>query len=116
MFGLSPRETEERLRVARALEGLPRLAAALREARLCWSAVRELSRLAIAETEDAWIDAATGKTVREIEALVSRRREGDFPSDPPSPGPRRHVLRFEVTAETYATWRDAVAQLRQECG
>src|SRR5262245_29331943 len=65
LFGLGPRETEERLRVARALEGLPFMAAALRDAQLCWSAVRELSRVAIPETEAAWLEAAAGKTVRQ---------------------------------------------------
>ncbi|HZO12095.1 MAG TPA: hypothetical protein VFB62_02520, partial [Polyangiaceae bacterium] len=116
MFGLGPRETEERLRVARALEGLPAMAAALREAELCWSAVRELSRIAVGETEQAWLDVASGKTVRQIEALVSRREPGDLPDDPPKPGPRRRVLRFEVTADTYALWREAVAELRREMG
>src|SRR5215813_1056095 len=42
--GLSARQTEERLRVGLALESLPRLAAALFEGRVCFSAVRELSR------------------------------------------------------------------------
>jgi len=116
MFGLGPRETEERLRVARALEGLPCMAGALREARLCWSAVRELSRVAVAETEQAWLSVASGKTVRQIEALVSGREPGDLPDDPVHPGPRRHVLRFEVTADTYALWREAVARLRREVG
>jgi len=116
MFGLGPRETEERLRVARALEGLPAMGAALRQGALCWSAVRELSRVAVAETEPAWLAVASGKTVREIEALVSGRELGDLPEDPASPGPRRHVLRFEVTADTYALWREAVARLRREVG
>lgn len=116
IFGLGPRETEERLRVARALEGLPCMAEALREARVCWSAVRELSRVAIPETEQAWLDISVGKTVRQIEALVSRRQPGDLPDDSPHPDARRHVLRFEVSADAYALWREAVAQLRREAG
>src|SRR4029453_18977604 len=53
---------------------------------------------------------------RKIEQLWSGREKGDSPEDRPDPRVEPHVLRFEVTAETYATWRDAVALLRQESG
>src|SRR5262245_60760530 len=56
LFGCGPREAEERLRVARALETLPETAAALRAGRLCWSAVRELSRVAVPENERVWLE------------------------------------------------------------
>src|SRR5262245_22058751 len=46
VLGLSPRQTEERLRVGRALVRLPRLDAALASGELAWSAVRELTRVA----------------------------------------------------------------------
>jgi hypothetical protein len=54
LFGLSRRATEEKLRVAGALEALPQLAEALRSAKLNWSVVRELSRVAVPETEHEW--------------------------------------------------------------
>src|SRR5689334_25284159 len=41
---------EERLRVAEALESLPQMDDALASGRLSWSAVRELTRVATAET------------------------------------------------------------------
>src|SRR5215208_4548805 len=44
--GLSPRQTEERLRVGAVLTELPELDAALAAGRLHFSAVRELSRVA----------------------------------------------------------------------
>ncbi len=43
IVGLTPRQTEERLRVAMALEGLPRASAALAEGRIHFTAVRELT-------------------------------------------------------------------------
>src|SRR5204863_7475110 len=49
LFGYKPRSTQERLRVAEALEQLPALARALEQGRLHWSAVRELTRGAVAE-------------------------------------------------------------------
>jgi 5-methylcytosine-specific restriction endonuclease McrA len=51
--------------------------------------------------------------VREIEQLVTGRTRGDLPTDAPRPQARRHVLRFEVHAETLATFREAVKSLRQ---
>src|SRR6266487_5124250 len=48
--GLSPRQTEDRLRVGKALEDLPRLSSSLAEGQLPFSAVRELSRVVTPET------------------------------------------------------------------
>jgi hypothetical protein len=76
--------------------------------------VRELSRVADEHTEADWICAARGKTAREIERLVSGRKPGDLPSDPAKPEARRHVLRLDLSAESYATFREAVAKLRRE--
>src|SRR4030095_10076506 len=61
LFGCGPREAESPWRVARALETLPETAAALRAGRMCWSAVRELSRVAVPENECAWLEGAGGK-------------------------------------------------------
>ena len=114
LLGYSPRTTEEKLRTAQALEHLPELAHALREGAVSWSVVRELSRVATPETERAWLEAAAGKRARQVEQLVSGRIPGDRPTDPARPEARRHVLRFEVSAETFATFREAVAHLRRQ--
>jgi hypothetical protein len=70
LFGYSPRLTLEKLRVAKALDSLPRLAATLREGNASWSSVRELTRVATRATERDWLEAARGRTVREVEQLV----------------------------------------------
>src|SRR6266511_5597119 len=46
ILGYRRRSTDERLRVAEALENLPELGQALREGRMSWSVVRELTRVA----------------------------------------------------------------------
>ena len=66
----------ERLRVAESLTDLPATREALRTGALSWSVVRELTRVAVAETEGEWLAAASGKTAREVEQLVSGRRPG----------------------------------------
>src|SRR6266446_3069769 len=60
LFGYTRRSTEERLRVAEALERLPELDQALRDGRVSWSVARELTRIATEENERAWLDLARG--------------------------------------------------------
>jgi hypothetical protein len=116
IFGYRPRFTQERLRVAEALEELPQLERTLRDGELSWSAVRELTRIATRTTEQSWIAAARGRSLRDVEKLVSGRKPGDLPNDPASPEAKRHTLRFEVSAHVLATFRDAMAKLRRETG
>ena len=116
LFGYEARFTNERLRVAEALEELPELSRALREGRSSWSVARELTRVATPETEAEWMAVAQGRTSREVERLVSGRRPGDRPDDPAEAALLRHVLRFEVRAETRALVREALAKLRREAG
>jgi hypothetical protein len=116
LFGYRPRFTQERLRVAEALEELPELERALRDGELSWSAVRELTRVATLNTQAAWLAAARGRSLRDVETLVSGKKPGDRPSDPASPDAKRHALRFEVSAEVLATFRDAMAKLRRDTG
>src|SRR5688572_24765624 len=55
VFGYGPRLASERLRVAEAIAELPMLRDALAGGDLSWSAVRELTRVAILSTESEWI-------------------------------------------------------------
>jgi hypothetical protein len=115
-LGLSGRETEERLRVGRALAGLPALDRALASGELCWSAVRELTRVATRETEEAWVDWAKHRRVRQIEDAVASRRPGDEPRDRSDPTLVEHRLAFKVRAETMALFRDLQAAVRADLG
>jgi hypothetical protein len=116
LFGYSSRWIDERLRVAEALDGLPELAQSLRDGAISWSAVRELTRVASPQNEHRWLEVAKGRTLRQVEEMVAGRKHGDEPSDPMQPSLRRHVLRFEVSGETVATFRDAMAMLRRASG
>jgi hypothetical protein len=48
--------------------------------------------------------------------MVSGHKLGDSPCDPTDAALRRHVLRMEVSAETFATFREAMAKLRRDAG
>lgn len=115
LFGFSRRQTEERLRVARALDALPRMTGALGAGHLSWSAVRELTRIATADTEAEWIEEARSRTVRELERMVVCREPGDRPSDRPKAEPRKRVV-LDLTAPTWALLQEARAQLVRQGG
>ncbi len=72
-MGYGPQVASERLRVAEALEALPAIEEALATGELSYSAVRELTRIATAKTEEAWLDACEGKNLRQ-----NRRRSGTW--------------------------------------
>src|SRR5690242_12589768 len=65
LFGYGPRLVQEKVRVAEALEALPITEHALKEGAVCWSVVRELTRVVTPETECEWLAAVQGRTVRE---------------------------------------------------
>lgn len=113
---LSHRQTEERLRVGRALPGLPALDEALATGGLSFSTVRELSRIATAETEQAWVDWSAGRGARDIEKAVAARQKGQRPTDAGDPSRVKHRLRFEVKAETMALFRDVQARIKSDLG
>jgi len=113
LFGYTRRTVQEKLRVAQALEELPSLSRALKTGSLGWSAARELTRVAVPDTEQEWLELARGKTLRQLEELVAGKRPGDEPSAAGLPSATRRVLRFEVAAETFALFREALSSLRR---
>ena len=116
VLGHTPRVTEERLRVARALQDLPALAEALETGSLCWTAVRELTRVATPETERQWLAAARNQTVRQVERMVSGLARGAEPGDRKDPEAQKHALHLNIRPETLALFREAADRLRREAG
>jgi hypothetical protein len=55
-----------------------------------------------------------GISARQVEHLVAGHQVGDLPSDPPDERLRRQVLRVELSADSMATFREAVAKLRKQ--
>jgi hypothetical protein len=115
-MGYAPHTAAERLRVARALGELPLIAEALEHGELAHSAVRELSRVAVPDTEAAWLEAARGKTLREIEAMVSGHKPGNLPTDGTEPRLHRKTITIEISPETYDLWRRMHALATEEHG
>ncbi len=116
VLGLGPRVARERLRVARALETLPKLRVELATARLPYSAIRELSRKVTPTTEAAWIAETAGCSLREIEQRLAGYSPGDRPEDPPDPDLATRTISLELTPRTLALFRAASRQIEDEVG
>jgi hypothetical protein len=111
-----PHAAKERLRVARELTELPLIAELFRDGELCFSAARELTRVATPATEEAFLRKAQGKTAHHIQQMVAGLKRGDEPDAKPD---LRRITRrvvIEVSAETYAMWRRTRTALEEESG
>src|SRR5258705_5647359 len=115
-LGYTPRAAEDRLKVAKALSAMPKLRAAMVDGRLPFTAVRELVRVIRKDAEKAWVEATAGKTVREVEALVSGHKPGDWPTDRPDPKLVEHGVHFKLRAEQVALYRQGRNALAAKLG
>ncbi|MBK6683458.1 MAG: hypothetical protein IPG45_03225 [Deltaproteobacteria bacterium] len=115
-LGYRPRIAKDKAIVAEALEQLPAIRAALVEGRRSWSATRELVRVATPHTEGDWLRASEGKTVREVERLVSGRRMGDRPDAERDPRLELHRAVFTLNSHQRAMVEDAKLRVRRTVG
>jgi len=73
--GLSIGVAREKVRVARALPGLPQISKAFAEARVSYSKVRAMTRVATPENEDSLLNTAYHGTARHVEQQVRWYRQ-----------------------------------------
>ncbi|HEX7836676.1 MAG TPA: HNH endonuclease signature motif containing protein [Kofleriaceae bacterium] len=116
VLGYGPHAARERMRVARSLAALPQTTAVLARGELTYSAVRELTRVATAETEADWLAKARGLVANQIERMVANHQPGDRPEDPTVPDLRPRVVRIELPPEVHALWRQARSVVAAERG
>ncbi|MFZ9630094.1 MAG: HNH endonuclease signature motif containing protein [Ilumatobacteraceae bacterium] len=72
--GLDARSAREKVRVARALERVPLVAAAMSRGHLCYSKVRALTRVVTPATEQALLELALESTTAQFERIVAATR------------------------------------------
>jgi hypothetical protein len=91
-MGLKP--AYERVRVARALEGLPLIREAYGAGRMSWSQVRAVTRVATEADQQTWIDCARYSTGGQLERLVRGvRRAKAAAEDDADPTAAAHRMR-----------------------
>ncbi len=125
--GLDPGAARERVRVARALGTLPRLAQALARGELSYAKVRALTRVAIPETEERLLAVGRAGTAAHVERIVRGWRRVDRQAEARETA-RRHasralhvyqdedgmvVLRGQLTPEVGALLVQALAAARE---
>jgi hypothetical protein len=71
----------EKIRVAHALEGLPKIAASMARGELSYSKVRALTRIACGTTEDSLLMIALHGTAHHVEKLVRHYRQVEHAED-----------------------------------
>ena len=115
-YHIRPPTTRQYVAAGRALLELPGIDREFRRGGLFWSQVRELIRVATAETEDEWVEFARGRTARQIAAEVARRRKGERPAD--RRRRRIHETWFRpegrMNAAQWAKWTTAREKLEAE--
>src|SRR5687767_3995419 len=75
--GIDLGAAREKVRVARALPGLPRIAAALACGSISYAKVRAVTRVATPETEQRLLDVALAGTASHVEQIVRAWRQTD---------------------------------------
>jgi hypothetical protein len=125
--GLDPGTARERVRVARALGALTRLAAALARGELSYSKVRALTRVATPETEERLLKVGRAGTAAHVERIVRGWRYVDRQAEKDDTA-RRHarrslqvyqdedgmvVVRGRLTPELGAVLKQALAAARE---
>lgn len=90
--GIDLGASREKLRVARALADLPRIASAMAEGQVSYAKVRALTRVATAENEAALLDVALRATAAQVERFVRGWRRVDRASEAHE-DERRHLTR-----------------------
>ena len=114
---LSRKEAREMRRVARELEPLPVLSAAAEQGDIGWSHLREVVRVAVPETEEAWLEAAQTCTWRVFHRLVRQAVAGDLPGEASQEAEAEQVeLRFLLTAEQAEVYNAGMARLSRRFG
>ena len=115
LLGVPRRRAREAMRVAERLEELPVLCRAAENTEVSWSKLREVVRVATAETESEWLVVAQRWGYRRVERLVARARVGDRPGEASrEPEEIEVILRLSPTAG--AVWQRAMRRLSQEAG
>jgi len=84
----------EKVRVARALEGLPEMRASMGRGELSFSKVRALTRVATEATEKELVPIARKLTAAELEKVVRSWSEADRGRDEAEVERRRHARRY----------------------
>lgn len=116
-FGFGRAETYDFLRVARALDELPCCLEAFANGKLCWSALREITRVAASETEQSWLDFAEEHPASRLQAEVreARQKKRDAPrKDGYGQAALMQTIKLRYTASEFEKVRQVLRRFGKE--
>lgn len=115
-LGLPVKKARLLIRVARELEQLPHLRSLANAGHIEWSKLREIVRVATAETERDWARLCSHHTYAEIENLVARSQWGEIPTDEKVVSGPRSELRCRFEPDQMAVLERGLQTLCQQMG
>ncbi|MBW2527805.1 MAG: hypothetical protein JRI23_26730, partial [Deltaproteobacteria bacterium] len=117
-LGFGVKATRERVRIGKALRALPSIERAFVRGRLSYSRVREVTRVAVPDTEAQWLETAERLTMRELERKVAQvvgpKDAAPSPADVTWTTPDLVELSVRLPAETWALLKRAMEGARQQ--
>ncbi len=119
-LGLGRKQVQARIRVARSLEGLPRMKKAFEEGVVYLSSVKTVVPRATPANEEMWLECMQkpGMTVRRLERLVANAKHDGSPPEDDTWGLPRNPTRLiiEVGGEDLAMVEAVKKQMEIEAG
>lgn len=88
---MAPETAREHVRVARALDALPKIAAALRAGTLSYARARAITRMAQPSTQDEWLGLAAQLNAPDLERHIRDLRMRQLQEDPEAQAQERHL-------------------------
>lgn len=119
-FGMGVRRARERVRIGRALRGLPQTEQAFVEGSLGYARVRELTRVATPESEGVWLQVASELPLRALERRVAEASSGAEHAKTNEPATVRWAspdsieVRLNLPAASWALFERAMAGARHK--
>ena len=92
------------------------MAEAFAQGEIAWTKIREVARVATAETEEAWLDFAKMSTSREIEREVMGKKHGDKPGEGFKARRLKFIERLMFSAAGKVIWDQAIRKIMKEMG
>ncbi|MBN1422848.1 MAG: Holliday junction branch migration DNA helicase RuvB [Planctomycetes bacterium] len=111
MVGIPEKEAREDIRIGRALGRLPLIENAFARGEICWSKVRELTRVAVPETEEEWLALAKRSTSAELQRYVTGRKAGDRPGEGLDTPRTTYRLELTLSVDQHAAFDAALERI-----
>ena len=116
-LGLSRSFAYELMKNGRELDGLPRIDKAFRQGELSWSKTRLITRVAVPETQEQWLDEARSTSCKELGREVSASQKGWLPRKEKKGLPEVTMkISGKVDCVTHEIWETARRKLQDDLG